>query len=255
MLNDYLITLDVDWASDKLIKKTSNFLIKNKIKTTWFITHDSKETRKLFKYPGLFEIGLHPNFDYGSTQGDNLQEIMGYLVNMSPYSKSIRTHGLFQSFNILKSFREEYGIFYDVSLLLPLTKNIIPHRLYFSKELYLIRLPYFWEDDIEMYFPNPSFKLSSTRYHLPGLKIFNFHPIHIALNSINMENYLECKSKVEISSCSLNELEEYINYNINGTGTFFKELISFIKNKSSESNLTISEFAKRWDNNEYNGNR
>jgi hypothetical protein len=41
MVNDYLITLDIDWASDSAISQTINYLIDNEAKATWFITHTS----------------------------------------------------------------------------------------------------------------------------------------------------------------------------------------------------------------------
>ncbi len=45
MLNEYLITIDTDWASDSIIAQVANFLIENEIKSTWFVTHESPEIR------------------------------------------------------------------------------------------------------------------------------------------------------------------------------------------------------------------
>ena len=62
MLNDFLITVDIDWAPDIAIAATAKYLIENEVKATWFITHASPEVERLKEYPQLFELGVHPNF-------------------------------------------------------------------------------------------------------------------------------------------------------------------------------------------------
>ncbi|MCX6671896.1 MAG: hypothetical protein NTX92_08260, partial [Euryarchaeota archaeon] len=61
-INKNLICIDTDWASDSIIKDIADYLIMNKIKSTWFITHDSPAIRKLLAKPDIFEVGIHPNF-------------------------------------------------------------------------------------------------------------------------------------------------------------------------------------------------
>ena len=34
MVNDYLITVDIDWATDSAISKTINYLIDNEVRAT-----------------------------------------------------------------------------------------------------------------------------------------------------------------------------------------------------------------------------
>jgi len=240
-----LIIIDVDWASDSIIAEVANYLIDNKIKSTWFITHDSPQIRKLLDNPDIFEVGIHPNLDKGSTQGANLKEIFDYLLKISPNAKSVRIHKLLQSFPILQTIREDYGIIHDASLFLPDTPNIVPHKLYFSKDVEILRFPCFWEDDAEMRTPVPSFSLSDKKYRVDGVKIFAFHPIHIVLNSYSIDNYFQLKSKVDITKCDMGDLKNYINTTTKGTGTFFREITQFIKEKHS-SGLTISDLAKIW---------
>ncbi|MGC9114379.1 MAG: hypothetical protein ACP5IG_04865, partial [Candidatus Micrarchaeia archaeon] len=125
------------------------------------------------------------------------------------------------------------------------TPNITPHKFFLSKNKGLTRFPYFWEDDIEMYSPTPSFSLSDPKYHMSGLKIFNFHPIHIVLNSSDIANYYACKSTVDLNSASLSSLEKFISSSP-GTGTFFDEFIHFIKNKLKSNGLTITDLAQKY---------
>jgi len=213
MINNTLITIDIDWATDTEIKKVADHLIKDKVKATWFVTHNSPAIEALFLYPDLFELGIHPNFKDDSTQGDTPEEVMNYLLDIVPQAQSMRSHSLVQSTPLLRMAHERYGIQNDVSLLLPYTSFIEPHNIYVSKNKGLLRVPYFWEDDIEFNNPDPSFTLSNDRFNVNGIKVFNFHPVHIS-----------CK-KVE---------------------DFFIEVIEFMKSRSIKHGLTISDLANNW---------
>lgn len=245
--NNFVITIDVDWMPDWCIREVANILIEKNIKATWFITHDSQEIRKLFNYPHLFEVGIHPNFKKGSTQGKSIGEVMEYLKKIAPKAISIRTHGLVQSSRLFQIIRGDFNMLYDVSLLLPETPNIIPHEIFFSKTINgengLLRFPYFWEDDIEMNRPQPCFSFKHKKYHVPGLKIFDFHIIHIILNSADISIYNNCKEDKEIFKLSNADVQSYVNEG-QGTGTLFREIVQFlsINNKSQ----TISDLAHKW---------
>lgn len=247
MMNEYIITIDVDWCPDWAIAEVMNILIVNKVKATWFITHSSQEIRRLFKYPHLFEVGLHPNFCEGSSQGKNPKEIMNNLKEIASEAVSVRMHGLVQSTRLLSMLREEFNILYDVSIFLPETPNIVPHEIFFSKgKPGLLRIPYFWEDDEEMYRPNTCFSFKHEKYHVPvGLKILNFHPIHIILNSCEMTNYNNCKNCRSLHELSTEDVQSYINKD-QGTGTLFKEVVQFLSNNAKSSTQTISDLAQKW---------
>jgi len=135
---------------------------------------------------------------------------------------------------------------YDVSLFLPLTPYIAPHHLYLSENSSVCRIPYFWEDDEEMLIPECSFSFADEKFHVEGIKIFNFHPIHISLNSRSMENYYSMKTKFNISDCMAHDLENFKNNTSQGTGTFFRALIAFIGNSEDNHGCTISELAEKW---------
>jgi hypothetical protein len=256
MINAYLITIDTDWASDSILAQVANFLIENEIKCTWFVTNESPEIRRLLEYPDLFELGIHPNFGNGSTQGKTPRETLSNLKKIIPKARSSRTHDLLQSTSLLRMLCEEFDILHDVSILLPNTPNIVPHEIFFSKNMGLLRIPYFWEDDTEMYSPDPCFFLSHGKYHENGIKIFNFHPIHIVLNSYSMDNYFRCKSEIDITKCNLSELQRYVNKSGKGTETFFRELVQQIRNDGQFSGITISDLANKWKSiNENSGNR
>jgi hypothetical protein len=246
MPDNYLIALDMDWAADSVISRTAELLRNKGVKATWFATHISPSIKQIYESSGLFEIGIHPNFSEDSTQGNSPREILSNLKRIFPTATSARTHRLVQSSPLLKIMCDEFDIQHDLSLLLPNTQNIIPHELHLGGERPLIRVPTFWEDDLELITPKHTFDFSQNRFHLPGLKIFVFHPIHVVLNSSTMESYERCKKKIRLQDCSLNELEEFINHDAKGIGTFFKEIIDFVSKDKSVNSMTVTELVASW---------
>jgi len=237
MINQPIITLDVDWAPDFVIEYVADILMKKKIKSTWFVTHDSPIWDKL-KENSLFELGWHPNFSENSSQGKDPDSVLTYLKNIIPNAKSIRTHSLVQSTHLLLKF-QKYGIENDVSLHLEKTSNLVPH---YSKFLNLFRFPFFWGDGNEMAESNQNWSMDNSSYQTNGLKIFYFHPIHIFLNSKNWENYDLLKAKIGLSKMTQENSQTYINLE-NGTRTLFENITTFLEDKKS---FTIEDLKKHY---------
>lgn len=227
------LTFDTDWAPDFIIDEASSVLIANKVKTTWFITHNSPAINRLRQYPELFELGIHPNFYLGSTHGKTEDEIMAHTKSIIPDAITMRTHGLYQNSNFLKRAVRDFGIKIDVSLFLPYTPNITPHYLPLENTITpLLRVPFFWEDDLELFNPECSWNSNDPKYNQPGLKIFNFHPIHIALNSYSLKQYNELKTKNSIINCKPDDIRLYKNHN-EGTETLFLQIVSLLSGKGN----------------------
>ena len=133
----------------------------------------------------------------------------------------MRCHALCQSSILLDIFLKA-GLIYEVNLLLPGFKNLFP----FYHCNGLKRLPFFWEDDVNCLY-NTTWE-PSTFLKSPGLKIFNFHPIHVFLNTENMKRYEEIKEK----QGNPNLVKAKVNKNINeGTKVFLKSLIAQAKTR------------------------
>jgi hypothetical protein len=230
VLNNPMITLDCDWAPDFVLEYVADILTKNKVKATWFITNKSPFLSELESNP-LFELGIHPNFDMNSTHGNSVDEVLTNMKKIVPDALSIRTHNLFQSTPILLQF-QKYGIKNDVSLLLYKTPNLQPHYLKYFK---LFRLPFFWEDDLEM--EEQALWNETNIFSMKGLKIFNFHPIHIFLNSKDFSTYNTLKMKKDLLKIKISDIEHLINKK-EGVQTMFDNLISYQKNSNT---YTISE--------------
>jgi hypothetical protein len=220
MINATVITLDTDWAPDFILSFVADILTKKNIKATWFITNNSPYLEKL-KKNHLFELGIHPNFELNSTQGKDPNSVMTYLKKIVPNAKSSRSHSLFQSSKIFLMFRK-YGIENDVSLFLPNTIILQPHYLKFAQ---LYRFPFRWEDDIYL-MENNTIDIDVNK--IPGLNIFNFHPIHIYLNSNSMYNYEQLKSTVGLNNLSQKNTDKYVNDG-QGIRTFFSKLLDSLE--------------------------
>ena len=245
-IDDIVISLDVDWAPDFVLDAVSQILIKDRIKATWFVTHYSKGVQRLFDHQDLFEIGVHPNFMAGSSQGSNFKEVLDYVMNIAPKAKSIRTHGMVYSAVLSKMFAVEYGLKNDSSVFLGEMPHIIPQEVFYADKD-ILRVPYFWADDGEMSIKKiPSFKWNNKRFSFPGLKILDFHPIHIYLNSNSMLNYNNLKESYDLKNCIEADARKYINKE-NGAATLLKEIIK--SNPNKDGFKTISETCDLWRKN------
>jgi len=234
----------MEWASDDVIDFVAEILVAHQVKATWFITHDSPSVQNLFNYPNLFELGIHPNFLQNSTQGENEKAILDNLLTIVPKAKSCRTHSLFQSSPLLKRLCVDYGIENDSSIFLPGTPHIVPHKLIYSNKQ-LTRIPYLWGDYTEMNGLAPNFSLSG-RFQYEGVKLFCFHPMHIAVNAKSGTYYDQIKKEKDIKKVTLKELGNYTNNTAPGVLDFFKELISEIKASDNENSLTLNEISEIW---------
>jgi len=244
-LSDTVITLDVDWAPDFAITRTADTLTENRVKATWFITHNSPAIQRLFESPDLFEIGVHPNFMPGSTQGNDYHEIMSYVMNIVPDAKAVRTHDMCYSAAISRMFAVDFGLEVDNSIFLGEMPHIIPYEVFYGDRV-LMRMPYFWSDDGEMTIKrSPSFPLSDKNFGVPGLKILCFHPIHIFLNSRDMNNYNNLRCRCDIRHCTEEEAEPFVNRGA-GANSLLRKIIR--GNPNPPRFKTVSEIAEEWRN-------
>ncbi len=245
-MNEYVLTFDIDWVSDWAIKQVADVLVEHNVKSTWFITHDSPAIRELIKNERLFEVGIHPNLMAGSTQGATEDEIFRNLKKIAPDAEVVRTHGLVFSNAIMKNLILKYGIQFDSSVLLFESANIEPHLRYYKEtETPMVRLPYFWEDSIEILKPIPTFDIGMTKYHVPGLKIFDFHPVHVVLNTCDLHPYNWCKANVGVEHLDGGNTKMIRNNRLNGAHTLLCHLIRHIE-KTHDGGRTLSEVAMMW---------
>lgn len=186
-----LLTFDVDWAADFMIDSIAAALIERDVRSTWFVTHASPAIDRLRERPELFELGIHPNFLPGSSHGQTTAEILATCMSIVPEATSMRSHALVQSSPILAQVVESTPIRCDASLLLPDASHIEPVGFPHA-EGPLVRVPYFWEDDIEMMRAAPRWSFEDDP-HAEGLRVYDFHPALVYLNAPDIGPYQELK--------------------------------------------------------------
>jgi hypothetical protein len=194
------ITVDIDWAPEEVIEDTISFFKESNIKCTFFCTHKSHILERADK--NLFELSIHPNFNF-LLEGKvgTAEKIIDDLLNIFPESIGIRSHSLMQSSVLLNLFAKK-GMKYECNQFLPYARNVQPTVLWNG----LLRLPFIWEDDTHwMYHKN--FSSLDIDLDQGGLKIFNFHPIHIFLNTIDSNDYNKVKDHYQ----NPNELKIFRN--------------------------------------------
>ncbi len=222
------ITFDIEWAHDEILLDTVNILEQAGASATWFVTHDTPILGRLRDHP-WFELGIHPNFNYllngEKKNGSNAEEVIDVLMELVPEAKSIRSHAMTQNSNLLDLFKKK-GLTHDCNHFIPEQTEIFlrPWKLWNG----LIRIPYFWEDDVTcMYEKNTSIEGLVQR---KGLKVFDFHPIHVFLNTEHLDRYEQTRRLHH-------NPKELIKHRYEGEGTRTKllRLLQQVKTRSESS--------------------
>jgi hypothetical protein len=244
MPTDIALTFDVDWAPDWAIKRTVSMCQKAGVRFTIFVTHDSPAIRHLQSLPGV-EIGIHPNFLPGSSQGADISSVLQYCLSIAPKAKAMRTHSLVQYTPLLDQIGDcAASIEVDFSLFAPFQSNQEPSRMEVGAlRRTLLRFGTNWSDD---------YAARSKRWswgRLPilpgGVAVLAFHPIQVALNTAQIGGYEDLKrglrgrSMMELTEA---EIEPFFNQG-EGSGSFLEMLLhSFPR----EIFLTASEMARKY---------
>ena len=215
-----VITLDTDWAPDITIDYTADLLAAAGVKATWFITHDSPATRRLLDSE-WFDIGLHPNFSPSTTQGANPEAVIKHLKAVAPNAKLARAHSLALSFRHLE-LMSRFGLESDHSIYLPRASGIQP-VLHVCKggNAPLVRVPYFWEDDYEIMRPDWPWLPQADHQ---GLRVYDFHPIHIYLNTRHIARYETLKTHGPLQAMDESALKPHRQEG-HGIRTVFEKVI------------------------------
>lgn len=182
------LTLDQDWAPDWAVRRVAELLVAHKVKATWFITNECPSLAFLRQHRHLFELGIHPNFMPGGTQGTTPTEVLSNCLAVVPEATSMRAHGLHISSSLYATVMRETPITADLTTIMPHTAGLRPALLRWGGHS-LWKVPFYWEDDIEFGLEQPCWELGSHLLDDAGLAIFNFHPIHICLDTRSEAQY------------------------------------------------------------------
>jgi polysaccharide deactylase WbmS-like protein len=248
-MNAIVLTFDIDWAPDFAIDFVAQQLVRHQVRATWFVTHNSPAIERLRQHSDLFELGIHPNFLPGSTHGSTTAEVLDHCMRLVPEAFSVRTHCLFQSTPLLCDVLNLTPIRVDASLYLPHARRLSVNEIQWQGET-LLRVPHFWEDDFEIERIAPCWSMAPLLAGNDGLKVFDFHPIHVYLNSSTMNAYRQLKQKAaNLSEVSEDQAAAVAEAGA-GAQTLFVELTKHLS-QATES-LRMRDIHERWRQGHFN---
>lgn len=207
------LTFDVDWAPETVLNHVVQKLTKRGIRATFFATHQSQVLTCLDE--NLFEVGLHPDFRDLSA-GFDLP--VRKLKDLYPNAVGGRSHGLFVSSQVLNAYRS-CGLRYESNIFLLRHKCLEP-TLRFKD---MVSIPFYWSDDKHLEL-ELSHTLDSLWLDRQGLKVLNFHPIHIFLNTPRIALYERSKADFQ----NVDWLRKLQNIDEPGIGSLFDQLLNHL---------------------------
>jgi len=217
---EFAFTSDMDWASEYAIENLVAIAAHHKIRPTCFVTHRS-EILQSAAAEGLVELGIHPNFLAGSTQGSDVDSVIKYCLDLVPGATMVRCHSFVDGTHIASAL-VRHGLRVDSNLCLYMQENLVPLEHWSG----LLRLPVFFEDDVHWVRNGEwEFDKYAQKFFTTGLKILNFHPFFVALNVPDSSFYT--KHKAHIPTLSRQEAGA-LRFKGKGTYTFLLELIEAV---------------------------
>ncbi len=218
------ITLDIDWAHNDILADSIELIEMHRVPATWFVTHDTPLLLRLRSNPD-FELGIHPNFNFllngDSRAGHDAAEVVDRILAIVPEAKAVRSHSTTQSSNLLDLFLNR-GLTHECNSFIPVQSGIElkPWCLWFN----LTRVPYYWEDDVSCLYSSDNELSMGKLIGMRGLKVFDFHPIHVFLNTESLDRYERTRSLHH-------NPKELIKYRYEGYGTRSRliELLELVK--------------------------
>ena len=175
----FCFTTDIEWSPEWAIDDLFALADRHRVPLTPFVTHESAAMRKRFADPAERRAaGVHPNFLTGSTHGDRVMAVIDHVTALWPEAVSFRSHCFYDDTRMSREMAAR-GFLYDSNQCAFLQPGLVPLRT----ATRIIRFPVFWEDDV-----HSGLGLEWTTDAIaddlatPGLKIFNVHPLRVALN-------------------------------------------------------------------------
>lgn len=218
----YHLTFDLDWAPDPMVSLCLSLLDAAGVTATFFTTHHTDLNEEIRRQG--HELGIHPNFLPGSSHGTGVSEVVDTCLSFAPEARYMRTHALVQSTPLLSEvFDDNPQLMTDVSLLMHGVPNV-RRGMGSTGSRVFERILYNWEDSCECLNRTTCFGDNPPD---EGSWIFNFHPIHVGLNSTDGGEYrMLCDSLGgrSLTDATSAETDRYVRAGV-GTRTFFESIL------------------------------
>lgn len=221
--NIYL-TFDMDWAIDEVLEDFYELLKKYGVTGTIHVTHQTRMLEE-FRRDGILDLGIHPNYNRLLLSGDGTCiQVLETIKEIVPEAVCIRSHALTSS-SIIQREYNAIGIKYDLNTLIPAVEGMV---LYPFKSVMadVTILPFIYEDDVYINFEKKSHAKFFLSDKFVAPRIFNFHPIHLYLNTDRNETYENVRPYFKDAKklAVMKNTEKY------GIRDFFVELITYAQN-------------------------
>jgi len=220
----FCFTTDIEWAPEWAIEDLFALAERHAVPLTPFVTHESPAVRKRFADPTRRRLaGVHPNFLPGSTHGGDVPSVIDHVLRLWPEAVSFRSHCFYDDTRMDRQM-EARGILYDSNLCAFLQPALVPMRT----TTRIVRFPVFWEDDLHSG-ARIEWTIAALEPHLaePGLKVFNLHPLRVALN-VPSEDFYERDRRAYESG------EKRTAHNGAGTRTLLEALFAYARERGHQ---------------------
>lgn len=219
-----VFTADQDWAPEWACMNFVTDLARFDLPCHLFRTSESPSLDQAYSEK-LITQGWHPNFKSNSTHGNSISEVIETMKTLVPKSRTVRAHSYFESSETWKHLFEANQIVESHGPTI-MSEGLLPLQMASN----LIRVPVFFEDDVLL--RDDPVALNSRdllrKIETPGLKVFDFHPVHLGINSRSLEHYNSSRPYLQ-DECFFKE-----SMILRGVRTLFIEVIEFIRCKKIE---------------------
>jgi len=227
------ITIDIDWAPEECVVDALKLIQEYRISPTIFAT-DNIKTDLIAGY----EHGIHPNFTGPAQDADDISNTISKCLNDFPDAAGLRAHALVFSTRHHFVVRDKFPeIEYLSNHYIAGQPNLGPYPV----ESQLPELPIFFMDNLWLEM-NGSFDIKRILElaSRPGLKVFDFHPYHLYINSLNPDHYTEARP-------DYHNADKLISHRREGTGarSVLIALLEEIKKQGWET-ATCIEIARNF---------
>jgi len=196
----YLFTFDTDWCPSWMVDEVLDLLENRGHHATIFSTGGlALDTKERIAQGEAFELGIHPNFfTEGAVQ--HPESIIDPLLKELGPCTACRTHGLFW-WHGLGTLLRDRGICCDSSLAFPSHSLSVP--LHAGG---IDRYPISWGDWSYLAASEPFEDVIDSIDSFGKIRVFNFHPVHIAMNTMTLEHWAEYRHLIRTNPDKLREI-------------------------------------------------
>jgi len=218
------ITIDTEWCEPEVIEDTLNLLKENNVEATLFSTHDDG-------LPVSHERALHPNFLSENASEDKVMEDISELY---PEAVGTRSHSLYVHSGVRDTYPDR--IRYESNYISYLKERIEPFWMLDE----IVQIPVFFMDDMWLRTRSSDDPEIKGLVEGSGVRVFDFHPIHIYLNTPTIDYYSE-NQKYYHNPSKLME-NRYEGF---GARNLFENLLSEI-DKRGLNTYTMADIANKY---------